>query len=480
MNISGTFAPERRPQAPGLKPAQPAPDVGTGGCQAEGAFQAVVRALPEAAGSDMLSGRVRPVPRKFARPLPQSGTEDETQQANGEGANLAAISTNPLFLPSPPLARLTRPPADQSKGPRAAVPLLAPPGNLGGGVQLAKRMETNLSPLHASAATGESNSAKLPPEPGLTTADNVGKGAPSGGQDRTPTVLPQSPPTETPAQSLPPGAHNRAVADNGARALGEPPPGRETEGGNSAGAGSAKTAGMSAAQTVSAMKPAAQLDDFACLTVQEMPGSEAPARESVSNLSGWTIRNLRRGQHQLEPVQASAPVGAMAAAVRPISAEWINPATVPGEAHWLRQLETSVHQLASTGTDHLTLVVKPDEQTAIRLEFRLHDGQVEARAQCERGSFAQLNAEWGQLQQALSSSGVRLSPLVVLPDRGEGSSGLGSSSFDAAGSSSQQDHSRSARADFDLGPDESRPGADPRRASQVRQLSATRLLERWA
>jgi len=61
--------------------------------------------------------------------------------------------------------------------------------------------------------------------------------------------------------------------------------------------------------------------------------------------------------------------------------------------------------------DILAAVLEADCQTEILLHLTSRDGQIEARARCERGDFQSLNDGWAELQRALNHQGVRLMPL---------------------------------------------------------------------
>lgn len=87
----------------------------------------------------------------------------------------------------------------------------------------------------------------------------------------------------------------------------------------------------------------------------------------------------------------------------------------------LHIVEQAVH-FKRNGLDSLEVVLKPDAQMEIRLHFITRDGQVEARAHCERGDTSQLSTEWNQLQDSLMKQGIRLLPLG---DLAIGSNGLG-------------------------------------------------------
>jgi hypothetical protein len=62
-------------------------------------------------------------------------------------------------------------------------------------------------------------------------------------------------------------------------------------------------------------------------------------------------------------------------------------------------------------SDYVEVVLKPDRQTEISIQFRLRNGEVEASARCQQGDFQTLSGQWPQLQQTLSHQGVRLAEL---------------------------------------------------------------------
>ena len=76
-------------------------------------------------------------------------------------------------------------------------------------------------------------------------------------------------------------------------------------------------------------------------------------------------------------------------------------AAIPGHALEFRQSKTEA----------MTVVLRPDSDTALQLQLVGRDGQVEIRAQLEHGNFHALNAQWGELQQTLSAQGIRLGEL---------------------------------------------------------------------
>ncbi|MFO1497088.1 MAG: hypothetical protein U1G07_01600 [Verrucomicrobiota bacterium] len=174
--------------------------------------------------------------------------------------------------------------------------------------------------------------------------------------------------------------------------------------------------GTSAAQSQHQMKYAANRYEFAPSHEQDLPGgstmvAEPPGQKTVA-------RSLEVGEKLArKESDAAGVVGRVdspqikLAGLESTSEEPIK-FNSPNHERLFQQIETEV-KLVSAKAERLSVVLKPDNQTEILLQLRWHDGQVEAHARCERGNFDALNAEWGQLQQALSSSGVRLAPLAA-------------------------------------------------------------------
>ena len=104
---------------------------------------------------------------------------------------------------------------------------------------------------------------------------------------------------------------------------------------------------------------------------------------------------------QTEPPTPKAPQPAAASAPRVDRFAEL----VASEATILRQFRPGV----------LTAVVRPDPGSELRIELRLHRGQVEARASLERGDAEAYQAAWGDLQNHLRSQGIDLQPLGSFP-----------------------------------------------------------------
>lgn len=338
--------------------------------------------------------------------------------------------------------------------------------------------------LEAVAATMGGNLVQADASSILRRSTNQ-KSAILGLGDRTETLSPNDPGNRNETPSTDPAAGLRSVLGKFLRVLERPfqPQACETDP-SAARSVRGEPAGMSAAQTIAAMKPAAPSNDFACLPVQELPGSAARGKECFSSGPSLTVKDLGGGVDQsvvfgvLPDTRPESPVAAGSA--RFLASESINIAEVRDVETWLRHVEMRVRQLDSSGSNRLTLVLQSDAHREIHLDFRLRNGQVEAHARCERDCFMQLSAEWGQLQQALSASGVRLAALMALPDRSAAPFGSGSGPFDAAANSDQQSNPRPERDELCLSQEEHPQKSGLQRRLRDLPIGSTRLLERWA
>jgi hypothetical protein len=75
------------------------------------------------------------------------------------------------------------------------------------------------------------------------------------------------------------------------------------------------------------------------------------------------------------------------------------------------QVHGAIAELKRLQPDSMSVVLRPDEKTEVHLHLQLVDGAVEVEAHLQRGDPGALGAEWVQLQQNLSTQGVRLSSL---------------------------------------------------------------------
>jgi hypothetical protein len=81
-------------------------------------------------------------------------------------------------------------------------------------------------------------------------------------------------------------------------------------------------------------------------------------------------------------------------------------------ARLVETIRTEVANLRHRGDASVTVVLKPDNGTELRLEVTVaRDGTIHAHARCERGDFQSLNAQWPQLQQSLAAQGIRVNDL---------------------------------------------------------------------
>jgi hypothetical protein len=242
-------------------------------------------------------------------------------------------------------------------------------------------------------------------------------------------------------------------------------------------------AGTSVAQTQNQMKRAANRYEFASSGEQDLPVRTASAPESRDPAAVGRPGASHQAILARVPDLASMPVASVATGLRTDSA---GPDATEGstvrlstQEKLLHLIQSEVQLLGSTKADRLSVVLRPDAQTEILLRLRVEDGCVEAHARCNRGNVEALNAQWGQLQQALSACGVRLSALATPVGTGYEWLNTATSRFGTGGSSQDQRHPQQSPASFSEKGQElpsHRPAAARSRARQRSQ----HLLEQWA
>jgi hypothetical protein len=68
-----------------------------------------------------------------------------------------------------------------------------------------------------------------------------------------------------------------------------------------------------------------------------------------------------------------------------------------------------------SGAESLAVVLRPDRDTELWVQFNQRAGQLIAEVRCDRGDFAGLTTHWDQLREALATHEVRLLPLHATP-----------------------------------------------------------------
>lgn len=480
MNIPNTCVHEQAVSQAALKGEEPGFRSIPEGCPPTCTFETAVSMLPALGETkDFGASLICSTPEASGVASGECGVRKE-EKAGGEPPDATASWMHSGLIAPAPTAPFTqrRPPVSSVPGmttrggdfstasaPQGSVPAVRP-----GLETLAGAMGGNLVPADASSVLRRSTNQK---------SAILGLG------DLKETLSPNNPGNQNETPSALPTAGLRSVTGKFLRVLDGPfqPQACETDPSTARSVGG-EPAGMSAAQTIAAMKPAAPSDDFACLTVQELPSSAARGKECSSSGPGLTAQDLRGGIDQsvvfgvFPDTRSESSVAAGSA--RLLGSESISIAEAGDVETWLRHVEMRVRQLESSGSNRLTLVLQSDAHREIHLDFRLRNGQVEAHARCERDCFTQLSAEWGQLQQALSASGVRLAALMALPDRSAAPFGSGSGPFDAAANSDQQSNPRPEREEFCLSQEEHPQKSGLRRRLRDLPIGSTRLLERWA
>ncbi len=82
---------------------------------------------------------------------------------------------------------------------------------------------------------------------------------------------------------------------------------------------------------------------------------------------------------------------------------------VPAVERVARAVIEGVVQLRHTGTESVTVVLKPDGGTELLLRVEMRDGALSAQLHFQRGDRGALDQHWDELQRRLAEQGVRLS-----------------------------------------------------------------------
>ena len=177
--------------------------------------------------------------------------------------------------------------------------------------------------------------------------------------------------------------------------------------------------GISSAQEVEQMKKAVKTDKNAELNQQSLPGDSSfdTANEKLLSDKKQTsapIRLERTDATTLSPSSSSGPepsVEAPKTTTSPVAIE-------SPHNRLLEQTQELVSAQASrlreTGSDSLSVMLKPGDGTQISLELQIREGTVSAQASLHRGDFELLSRHWPALQQRLEAQGIQLSSLQRL------------------------------------------------------------------
>ena len=163
----------------------------------------------------------------------------------------------------------------------------------------------------------------------------------------------------------------------------------------------APSGGTVAAKQTNAMKNSQKTAEIAPTIEQKMPVGEHSRRalpdQARFETTGF-IASIFDGANSEFSVEAPAPE----ISTRPLEA-----------AELVETIRTEVAHLRQRGDATMTLALRPDNGTELKLEMRVaRDGTIHASVRCERGDFQTLNAQWPQLQQSLAAQGIRVNDLA--------------------------------------------------------------------
>jgi hypothetical protein len=239
--------------------------------------------------------------------------------------------------------------------------------------------------------------------------------------------------------------------------------------------------GTPVAQAENQMNRAANKNEFASSGKQDLPGpaARAPLARDEAEPRIGSAGHLRPNRETTSPSWSGMPfdVERVSGSGETTSGE---PASRRAEPERLLQMiQTEAQLISRTKAERLSVRLRPDAETEIFLRLSVQGGCVEVHARCDRGNLEALNAQWGQLQEALSVCGVRLAPLNS-PVHSEPSLPVGSTGSFDLGESFQNE--RQPRPTPEL-PEREMDGPPSRRRSAAQPSARPiggHLLELWA
>jgi hypothetical protein len=192
---------------------------------------------------------------------------------------------------------------------------------------------------------------------------------------------------------------------------------------------------MASAKSSPEMKKPEELSRANTAKEQLLPGAPAPTARPADEPSPASNSKAISAVNEFEKYQASAPTTenlplAATGAMRfpaglhdlsPGDSTEVRPAPVMDLV--LHQISASALELKGVNANSMSVVLRPDAHTEVSLELRMNQGLVDVSAEVKRGDLAGLSAHWNELQQSLSSQGVRLGALgETSPSRFNGQS----------------------------------------------------------
>ena len=174
--------------------------------------------------------------------------------------------------------------------------------------------------------------------------------------------------------------------------------------------------GISSAQQEEQMKKAVKTDKNADLSQQNLPSAShvSAANEAVlldKKLPGHAI-HVERTDSNIFTASVSNPPGSSVESTKTTMAATAITGTHNRVLEQAQELvSVQAERLRETGSDSLSVVVKPGDGTQISLQLQMREGVVSAQASLHRGDFELLSRHWPELQQRLQAQGIQLSSL---------------------------------------------------------------------
>ena len=169
--------------------------------------------------------------------------------------------------------------------------------------------------------------------------------------------------------------------------------------------------GTAAAKQPLPMTMMAEMEVSAEPAVKNLPGTDgAPEIPAVRELP--RIEEKREARHDLQVGAAQSQFSATTtfSSGGTTAADVTRPAAEVSAAERVaRAVMDGVAQLRHTGTESVSVVLKPDGATELLLRVEMRDGALSAQLHFERGDRGALDQHWDELQKRLAEQGVSLS-----------------------------------------------------------------------
>jgi hypothetical protein len=135
--------------------------------------------------------------------------------------------------------------------------------------------------------------------------------------------------------------------------------------------------------------------------------------------------------------------------------------------------------LRRTGAQSLAVVLRPDSDTELWVQFNQNAGHLEATVRCDRGDMGSMAAHWSQLQEALAAHEIRLLPIPTSTAQSETSWSASRHGFSEDRNPQQDPHAPERHSETRHNRNTPSPDSHTREETPARRVSRNRW-ESWA